>query len=210
MVVMAFDEKGQADTLARKIEVCRAIVPDSHGGSRRRSGRNYFRSEHSDRRDRNRRAQQLRRRFHRGHAADQGHASLREGERRRQQHFVFLPRPQRGARSDALRISVSRDSGRPGHGHRERRAARDLRGDSEGPAEPRRGRVAEPPSGRDRTPAGVHRNGESKRKRAGARKIPGGRARSKSASRTRWSRASRITSRKIRKRRGKNTASRSR
>ena len=186
MVVMAFDEKGQADSLARKMEVCAAGVPDSHRRSRRRSGRHYFRSEYSDRGDRHRRAQQLRGGFHRSHAADQGHASLCQGERRRQQYFVFLPRPERGARSDALRVSVPRDPGRPGHGHRERGATRDLRGNSEGPAEAGRRRAAEPPPGRDRTPAGVHRNGEGEGKRRRWRKTPGGRARSKNASRTRW------------------------
>ena len=113
--------------------------------------------------------------------ADQGQAALRESERRRQQHFVFLPRPERGARSDALRVSLPRDSGRPGHGHRERGPARDLRGNSEGPAESRRGRLAQPASRRHRAPAGVHGNREGKRKRRRWKKTPGARALSKSA-----------------------------
>ena len=132
MVVMAFDERGQADSLARKIEVCTEIVQDSYRRSRRRPGRNYFRSEYPDRGDGNRRAQQLRRRFHRSHAPDQGHASRREGQWRREQYFLFLPRPERRARSHALRVSFSRDPGGAGYGHRERGATRDLRRNSEG------------------------------------------------------------------------------
>ncbi len=48
--------------------------------------------------------------------------AARQGERRRVEHLVQLPRQQPGARGDALRVSVSRDRGRHGHGHRERRA----------------------------------------------------------------------------------------
>ena len=49
---------------------------------------------------------------------------LAQGQRRHQQHFIFVPRQQRRARSDALGVSVSRDQGRARHGHRQRRHAR--------------------------------------------------------------------------------------
>ena len=68
VVVMAFDEKGQADTRERKVEICaRAydILTEKVGFP---PAGHHFRSEYFRRRDRHRRAQQLRRRFHRGHA----------------------------------------------------------------------------------------------------------------------------------------------
>jgi len=68
-VVMAFDEKGQADTYQRKVEICerayRVLV--RRGGLSRR--RHHLRPEHLRHRHRHRRARQLRGRLHRGHRA---------------------------------------------------------------------------------------------------------------------------------------------
>jgi 5-methyltetrahydrofolate--homocysteine methyltransferase len=63
VIVMAFDEQGQADTADRKVEICH----------------------------RDRGTQQLCGRVHRSHPPDQGHAAPRPGERRRQQRLVFIP-----------------------------------------------------------------------------------------------------------------------
>ena len=66
VVVMAFDERGQADTVARKVEICQraykllteqaGISPSGH----------HLRPEHPDNRDRHRRAQRVREGVHRG------------------------------------------------------------------------------------------------------------------------------------------------
>jgi hypothetical protein len=53
----------------------------------------------------------------------------RQGQRRRLQYFVQLPRQQQGPRGHALRLPLSRHRRRHGHGHRQRRNARSLRGD---------------------------------------------------------------------------------
>ncbi len=54
VVVMAFDEKGQADTLARKVEICKARLRHSGRQGRLPAGRHHHRSEHLRGRDRHR------------------------------------------------------------------------------------------------------------------------------------------------------------
>ena len=70
VVVMAFDEEGQADTLERKVEICTRAYkhPDRRGRLSARG--HHLRSEHLRRRDRHRGARRLRRRLHRGDAGD--------------------------------------------------------------------------------------------------------------------------------------------
>jgi len=46
VIVMAFDEKGQADSLARKIEICRAVLPPPGRGDRIPARRRRLRPEH--------------------------------------------------------------------------------------------------------------------------------------------------------------------
>ena len=66
VVVMAFDEEGQAVTADHKVAICeRALSPADRGG-RLRAGRHHLRRQHPDRRHRHGGAQQLRRRVHRG------------------------------------------------------------------------------------------------------------------------------------------------
>ena len=86
--------------------------------------------------------------------------SRREDQRRRQQPVVLVPRQRHRPRGDALGVPVPRDQGRHGHGHRQRRAARRLRGHPEGPARARRGRDLQPPARRDRAARAVRRHGE--------------------------------------------------
>ena len=69
---MAFDEQGQADTLERKIEICKRaydILTEQVGFPPRG---HHLRSQHLRGRHRHRGAQQLRRRLHRGDALDPG------------------------------------------------------------------------------------------------------------------------------------------
>ena len=99
---------------------------------RLRSVRHHLRSEHPRHRHRPRGAQRLRDQLHRGDAHHQGDLPGREDQRRRQQPVVLVPRQRRRARGDPLGVPVSRDQGRHGHGHRQRRPAGRLRGHSEG------------------------------------------------------------------------------
>ena len=60
VIVMAFDEQGQADTLARRIEICERAYRRSDPGSWLSASGHHLRPEHSDRRYGNGGAQQLR------------------------------------------------------------------------------------------------------------------------------------------------------
>ena len=81
----------------------------------------------------------------------------REGQRRRVQRLVLLPRQQPGARGHARRVPLPCHRGRPRHGDRQRRHARRLRGDSRRPARAHRGRAAQPPARRHRAPRHLRR-----------------------------------------------------
>ena len=69
-VVMAFDEKGQADTFERKIEICKRAYDAAGRRSRLPARGHHLRPEHLRDRDRHRGAQQLRGRLHRRDALD--------------------------------------------------------------------------------------------------------------------------------------------
>ena len=56
VVVMAFDEQGQADTLARRTAICERCVPTADRAGRLPARRHHLRSEHLRGRDRARRA----------------------------------------------------------------------------------------------------------------------------------------------------------
>jgi hypothetical protein len=114
-VVMAFDEQGQADTFARKIEICAAPTGSwsTRSASRPRTS-SSTRTSSPSRPDRG--ARQLRRRVHRGDTLDQGQPARRQGLGRRVQRQLLVPRQRPGARSDPHRVPVPRDPGRHGHG----------------------------------------------------------------------------------------------
>ena len=124
VIVMAFDEQGQADTVERKVEICTPLLPDPDRAGRLPARGHHLRPEHLRHRHRHRGARRLRGGLHRGHPADQGDPAARAGERRRQQRLVLLPRQRPGARGDPRGVPVPRHRGRHGHGDRERRAAR--------------------------------------------------------------------------------------
>ena len=86
----------------------------------------HLRPEHLRRGDRHRGAQQLRRRFHRGHARDQEALPGRKNLGRRVEPLLRLPRQRAGAQGHALGVPLSRHPGRHGHGHRQCRPARGL------------------------------------------------------------------------------------
>ena len=163
VIVMAFDERGQADTLERKIEMCARAYKILTEHSRLPAAGHHFRSEHSHRRHRHRGAQQLRRQFHRSDALDQAESAAGESERRREQHFIFVPRQQSGARGDAFGVSLSRHQGRHGHGHRQSRHAGGVRRNSQRLARAGRGRAAQSPARCDRAAGHVRRNGQENR-----------------------------------------------
>ncbi len=111
VIVMAFDEKGQADTFARKVEICEraykllvahgfppediifdpnifAIATGIPGTRRLRGG------------------------LHRSHALDQGASAARLHLGRRLQRVLLVPRQRPGARSHPHRLPLPRHSGR--------------------------------------------------------------------------------------------------
>ena len=130
VVVMAFDEKGQADTLERKVVDLRALyklLTEKLGfppediifdpnifaiatGIEEHNGYGLG--------------------VHRGGARDPQALPARAHLRRREQRVVLVPRQRARAPGHALGVPVSRHPGGHGLRHRERRPARDLRGDS--------------------------------------------------------------------------------
>ena len=144
VIVMAFDERGQADNLERKIEIC-ARAYDLLTEQANVPGNDIIF-------DPNILTVATGLEEHRNYAVDFIEATRwikknlrrRAGERRGEQHFVFVSRQQHCARSDACRISFSRDPRRSRHGNRQRRTARGLRRDRAGTAGARRRRAVEP------------------------------------------------------------------
>ena len=118
VIVMAFDETGQADTISRKVEICQRAyrLLTEQGGVR--SERHHLRPEHPRDCDRTRGTQRLRGQLHRGDAAHQGRLPRREDQRWRQQPLVLVPWQRARSRGDALRIPVSCDPCRHGYGMR--------------------------------------------------------------------------------------------
>ena len=134
VVVMAFDEKGQADTVERKVEICQRAYklltekvgfdphdiifdPEHPGRSPPASRSTTTTPSTSSRRRATSKRPARARRFGRRH-----------------QHLVLVPRQQRRARGDARGVPLPRHQGRHGHGHRQRRPARRVRRDPAGAA----------------------------------------------------------------------------
>ncbi len=126
VVVMAFDEQGQATTIEDKVRICRRaykLLTEEIGmpptdiifdpniltvatgiEEHNRYAINFIEAT--------RQIKQV----------CPGAESLGRSE----QHFVLVPRQRRGARGDALGVSLSRHPRRPRHGHRQRRPARGV------------------------------------------------------------------------------------
>ena len=67
VIVMAFDEDGQADTAERKVEICATSLRPADHRARLPARRHHLRPQHLRRRHRHRRARPLWPRLHRGH-----------------------------------------------------------------------------------------------------------------------------------------------
>ncbi len=145
----------------------------------------HLRSEHLRGGHRHRGAQQLRGRLHRGDPLDKAEPAAREDQRRRVERVLLVPRQRPGARGDPHRVPVSRDPGRHGHGHRQRRPARRVCRPGPRAARARRGRDPEPPRGFHRPAAGSGRQVQDRHGQEGreprmaqpaGREAPGARA----------------------------------
>ena len=149
--------------------------------------------------------------LHRGDAPAQGRrCRARKVSGGISQRLVLLPRQQPGARGHARGLPLPRDPGRPRHGDRQRRAARGLRGDPEGPAasSSRTCCSNRRPDATERLMAFAE-SVKARRRRSRPRgRLAAGR-RSRSGSRTRWCAASTSSSRPTPRRRGRSTAGRS-
>ena len=201
MVVMAFDEQGQADTVARKVEICQRayrLLTEQAGVDPAdiifdpnvlaiATGL----EEHND----------YAKNFIEATRLIKAALPGRQDQRRHQQPVVLVPRQRRGARGDPLGVPLPRHQGRPRHGHRQRRAARRLRGHPAGSARARRGHHLQPPARRDRADGHVRRAGQGRRHQARTPTSRGARAPSKRGWRTRWCTASSTSSRPTPRRR---------
>ena len=203
VVVMAFDEQGQADTVERKVAICGRAYdlltqqagfaaediifdPNVLAVATGIAEHNGYAKAFID-------ALPLIKQRCPGARTSGGHL----------QPVLRLPRQRRGARGDALGVPVPRDAGRAGHGHRQRRAARRLPGHPRRPAGAGRGRDLRPAAGR--APTGWSR---SPRPCAGPAPparwtCPGARPRWSSGWRTRWCTASPTSSRPTPRRPGR-------
>jgi hypothetical protein len=112
VIVMAFDEQGQADTYARKIEICEARLPAAGRRDRLPAEDIIF--------DPNIFAIATGIEEHNNYAIDfieatrwiREQPAARQGQRRRVQRVVLVPRQRPGARGDPHRVPVPRDPGR--------------------------------------------------------------------------------------------------
>ncbi len=153
VIVMAFDEIGQADTVERKVDIARRayhllvnevgfppediiIDPNIFAVATGIEEHNRYGLD-----------------FIEATKTDHRRAAARQHLRWRVEPVVLVPWQRAGTRGHALGVPV--EGGRSGNadGHRERRPARRVRPDRSGAARAVRGRRARPPSGRHRTAA---------------------------------------------------------
>ena len=124
VVVMAFDEDGQADSVDRRVAVLTRAYRLLTETAGLRTRRHHPRPQHLRDRDRHRGARPLRDLVLRGDAPPQGGAAGRPDQRRRVQRVVRVPRQRPRARGDPRRVPVPRDPRRARHGDRQRGCAR--------------------------------------------------------------------------------------
>ena len=165
VVVMCFDEQGQAGTVERKVEIADRSIRLLVEEAGLRADRHHHRPQHPRDRDRPRRARGLREGVHRGDPRDQARPPRRAGLRRRVEPELLVPRQRARAAGDPLGVPVPRDRGRARHGDRERGPARGVRGHPEGPARARRGHHLQPARRRDGAHGHVRRHGQGWRTR---------------------------------------------
>ncbi|MCK7494123.1 MAG: dihydropteroate synthase [Comamonadaceae bacterium] len=177
VIVMAFDEQGQADTLRRARRRSAARSYDLLIAAGRLPARgHHLRPEHLRDRHRHRGAQQLRGRLHRGRRAGSRqhlpHAKVSGGV----SNVSFSFRGNDHVR-EAIHTVFLYHAIQAGHddGHRQRRPARRLRGHRARAARAGRGRGAQPPARCGRAAGGVRRAGQGRRQGEGRKTSPGAR-----------------------------------
>ncbi len=126
MIVMAFDEDGQADTLDRRKVICQRAYDILTRRGRRPARGHHLRPQHLRRGDGPGGAPPLRHRLYRERAVDQSQLASGADLGRREQPELLVPRQRSRARGHARVVLVPRRPGRDGHGHRQRGAARGL------------------------------------------------------------------------------------
>ena len=203
VVVMAFDEVGQADTIQRKVEICQRaykLLVEQVGFDPTdiifdpnilaiATGL----EEHNDYAVNFIEATRIIKETCPGVKISGGVSNL---------SFSFRGNDRR-PRGDPLGVPLPRHQGRHGHGDRQRRAAGRLRRHPEGPARARRGHHLQSASRRDRADGAVRRHREGERAEEGARSRLARGHRSRSGSPSRSSTASSISSRRTSRRRGR-------
>ena len=150
VVVMAFDEEGQAADGRPEVAICGRAYGLLTGEAGFAPEDIVFDpnvlavatgiEEHDD----------YARAFIESAAADQGALPGLAHLGRHLEPLLLVPRQRRRARGDARRLPLPRDPGRARHGHRQRRPARGLRGHPGRAARGGRGRDLQPPPRRDR------------------------------------------------------------
>ena len=140
-IVMAFDEKGQADTLQRRIEICKRAYELLVQRADFPAGDIIFDPSSSPSLPDWRNIGIMRSISSRRHAGSNKICPA-PGSAAGSAMSLFLSRKQRRARSDACGVSISRHPRWSRHGHRERGTARCLRRDRAEIARTRRGCVA--------------------------------------------------------------------
>ena len=181
VVVMAFDETGQATTVDHRLVIAKRaykILTEQVGFPPEDI---IFDPNILDDRHGHRGARRLRGQLHRGVPANQGRATRHQDLGRRVEPELRVPHVATRARGDALGVPLSRDPGRARHGDRQRRPARGVRATRADAARGRRGSRAEPQPERDRAHARDRRDvrrrdGEARKTSSRGAKLPlGGR-----------------------------------
>ena len=162
VVVMAFDEQGQAESVERRVAVLRRAYDLLTGDGRVQARGHHPRRQHLRDRDRDGGAQRLRGLVHRGRPAAEGGVPRDADVGRRVERVVRVPRQRPGPRGDPLGLPLPRDRGRPRHGDRQRRRPADLRRHRAGAPRAGRGRRPQPPARRH---GAVARPGRAVRRR---------------------------------------------
>ena len=190
VVVMAFDEDGQAESVERRLAIAQRAVGLLTRAGRLRGRGHHHRPQHLRHRHRHRGARRLRGGLHRVGPTPQGRAARRAHQRRRLQRLLLVPWQRPRARGHPRRVPVPRHRGRAGHGHRQRRRPA-------GPGRPGRRTCASASRTSCWTAGRTPRSDCSRsptrpavRQRATCATSPGARPRSTSGSRTRSWRAS--------------------
>ena len=132
VVVMAFDEQGQAESVERRVVRPASRLRPADRRRRVRARGHHPRREHLRDRDRHGGAQRLRGLLHRGRRPPEDGVPGVANVRRRLERVLRVPRHRPGPRGDPLGVPVPRDRGRARHGDRQRRRPADLRRDRAG------------------------------------------------------------------------------